>query len=107
MFTSQSGEQSLEARYEEDTIWLLQKRIAELSDVDVDVRTVSEHLKNIYSLGELVQDATIRKFRIVQTEGSREINRNIDFYNLDALISVGYFYQVPLLANSGFTGELK
>ena len=88
IFTGQSGEQSIEARYEEDTIWLSQKRIAEL--FDVDVRTVSEHLKNIYSLRELDQDATIRKFRIVQVEGSREVNRNIDFYNLDAIISVGY-----------------
>lgn len=88
IFTGQSGEQSIEARYEEDTIWLSQKLIAEL--FDVDVRTVSEHLKNIYSLGELVQEATIRKFRIVQVEGSREVNRNIDFYNLDAIISVGY-----------------
>jgi len=88
IFTGQSGEQSIEARYEEDTIWLSQKRIAEL--FDVDVRTVSEHLKNIYSLRELDQDATIRKFRIVQVEGSRKVNRNIDFYNLDAIISVGY-----------------
>ncbi|WP_417447422.1 RhuM family protein, partial [Kangiella sp.] len=88
IFTGQSGEQSIEARYEEDTIWLSQKLIAEL--FDVDVRTVSEHLKNIYSLRELDQEATIRKFRIVQVEGSREVNRNIDFYNLDAIISVGY-----------------
>lgn len=88
IFTGQSGEQSIEARYEEESIWLSQKLIAEL--FDVDVRTVSEHLKNIYLLRELDQDATIRKFRIVQVEGSREVNRNIDFYNLDAIISVGY-----------------
>ena len=56
----------------------------------VDVRTVSEHLKNIFESGEPVQEATLRKFRTVQTEGSCEVTRNVDFYNLDAIISVGY-----------------
>jgi Virulence protein len=88
IFTSQSGEQSIEARYEDETIWLSQKLMAQL--FDVDVRTVNEHLKNIYKSDELQEDATIRNFRIVQTEGSRQVNRNIDFYNLDAIISVGY-----------------
>ena len=88
VFTGQSGEQSIEARYEDETIWLSQKLMAEL--FDVDVRTISEHLKNIYAQGELGQEATIRKFRIVQTEGKREVTRNVDFYNLDAIISVGY-----------------
>ena len=57
---------------------------------DVDVRTVNEHLKNIYAQQELVPEATIRKFRIVQQEGSRQVAREVDFYNLDAIISVGY-----------------
>ena len=57
---------------------------------DVTVPTINEHLKNIYSLGELEQNPTIRNFRIVQTEGKREVNRNVDFYNLDAIISIGY-----------------
>jgi hypothetical protein len=56
----------------------------------VDVRTISEHLKNIYESGEIQREATIRKFRTVQTEGDREVGRSIDFYNLDAIISVGY-----------------
>jgi hypothetical protein len=56
----------------------------------VDVRTVSEHLKNIFDSGELVREATLRKFRTVQTEGGREVSRKVDFYNLDAIISVGY-----------------
>lgn len=56
----------------------------------VDVRTVNEHLKNIYDSGELQREATIRKFRTIQTEGSRQVARNIDYYNLDAIISVGY-----------------
>jgi len=71
IFTAQEGENSIEARYEDETIWLTQKLIAEL--FEVDVRTVNEHLKNIYKQNELIVDATIRKFRIVQTEGKREV----------------------------------
>jgi hypothetical protein len=56
----------------------------------VDVRTINEHLKTIYEQGEVKPEATIRKFRIVQKEGNREVTRNVDFYNLDAIISVGY-----------------
>jgi hypothetical protein len=88
IFTGQAGEQSIEARYEDETVWLSQKLMAEL--FAVDVRTVNEHLKNIYDSGELQREATIRKFRIVQSEGSRQVARNVDFYNLDAIISVGY-----------------
>ena len=88
IFTGQSGEQSIEARYEDETIWLSQKLMAQL--FDVDVRTVNEHLKNIYDQVELAREATIRNFRIVQTEGKRKVSRNVDFYNLDAIISVGY-----------------
>ncbi|GAB4391533.1 MAG: virulence RhuM family protein [Gammaproteobacteria bacterium] len=88
MFTGQSGEQSIEARYEDETIWLSQKLMAEL--FDVNTRTISEHLGNIFEQGEVTPEATVRKFRIVQIEGSREVARNIDFYNLDAIISVGY-----------------
>lgn len=88
IFTGQTGEQSIEARYEDETLWLSQKLMAEL--FGVDVRTVSEHLKNIFGSHELVPEATIRKFRIVQQEGQREVSRSVDFYNLDAIISVGY-----------------
>ena len=88
IFTGQAGEQSIEAHYEDETVWLSQKLMAEL--FAVDVRTVSEHLKNIYSAGELVREATLRKFRTVQPEGGREVARNVDFYSLDAIISVGY-----------------
>ena len=88
IFTGQAGEQSIEARYAEETVWLTQKLMAEL--FAVDVRTVSEHLKNIYESAELQREATVRKFRTVQTEGNREVARNVDFYNLDAIISVGY-----------------
>jgi hypothetical protein len=88
IFTGQAGEQSIEARYENETVWLSQKLMATL--FDVDVRTVNEHLKNIYAQQELVPESTIRKFRIVQQEGSRQVSREVDFYNLDAIISVGY-----------------
>lgn len=56
----------------------------------VDVRTINEHLKNIYGSQELARESTIRNFRIVQREGKREVSRDIEFYNLDAIISVGY-----------------
>ena len=88
IFTSQAGENSIEARYEDETIWLSQKLMATL--FEVDVRTINKHLKNIYAQNEQTETATIRKFRTVQTEGNREINRAIAFYNLDAIISVGY-----------------
>ncbi|MER2515793.1 MAG: virulence RhuM family protein [Candidatus Accumulibacter phosphatis] len=88
IFTTQAGEQSIEARYADETVWLTQKLMAEL--FAVDVRTVNEHLKNIYENGEVQHEATIRKFPTVQTEGYREVGRSIDFYNLDAIISVGY-----------------
>jgi len=55
-----------------------------------DVRTINEHIQNIYKEGELSKDSTIRKFRIVQTEGRRQVSRKVDFYNLDMIISVGY-----------------
>ena len=85
IFTGQSGEQSIEARYEEESIWLSQKLIAEL--FDVDVRTVSEHFKNIFQSAELNEEAVIRKFRITASDGK---NYNTQHYNLDAIISVGY-----------------
>jgi len=88
VFTSQSDEKSIEARYEDETVWLTQKLMAEL--FEVDVRTISEHLGNIYKSRELLANTTVRKFRIVQKEGEREVSRTVDFYNLDAIISVGY-----------------
>lgn len=87
-FELQAKEDSIEVRYEDETLWLTQKKMSVLFDVSIP--TVNEHLKNIYNSGELEQDSTIRKFRIVQTEGNRQVERNIDHYNLDAVISVGY-----------------
>ncbi len=88
IFTNQAGENGIEVRYEDETIWLSQKLMAEL--FDIDVRTVSEHLQNIFNSKELDEFSTIRKFRIVQNEGSRQVSREIEYYNLDAIISVGY-----------------
>jgi hypothetical protein len=75
-------------QYEDGNFWLIQKRMAEL--FGVDVRTINEHLQNIYQSKELQKEVTIRKIRIVQQEGKREVSRELDFYNLDAIIAVGY-----------------
>lgn len=88
IFTSQSGETSIEARYEDNTIWLSQKMMSALFHVEEN--TITYHLKEIYKSNEIEKDRTTRKFRVVQQEGERTVNRNIDFYNLDAIISVGY-----------------
>ena len=69
-------------------LWLSPAAMAEL--YDKDVRAINEYLINIYNEGELVQNATIRKFRIVRLEGTRQVSREIDHYNLDAILSVGY-----------------
>ena len=74
IFTGQSGEKSIEARYMDETIWLTQKLMAQLFDVKIP--TINEHLKNIYDQDELERDATIRKFLTVQIEGDREILRD-------------------------------
>jgi hypothetical protein len=78
----------LEVRLEEETVWLNQKQMALL--FSKDIRTINEHIKNIYKERELEKNSTIRKFRIVQKEGKREVERSVDFYNLDVIISVGY-----------------
>jgi hypothetical protein len=78
----------VEVLYESDTFWLDQKRIAELFGVELP--TISYHLKEIYGSGELSREATLRKILRVQTEGAREVRREIEFYSLDAIISVGY-----------------
>ena len=88
LFTSAAGEDSIEVRYEDETIWLSQKMMAALFDITVP--TVNVHLKNIYESGELTHDTTIRKYLTVQIEGDREVSRTLDYYNLDAVISVGY-----------------
>ena len=79
---------SIEMRYEDENIWLTQKMMATL--YDVDVRTINEHIKKIYSDSELEEESTIRNFRIVQTEGIRQVTRDTKHYNLQMIIAVGF-----------------
>lgn len=88
IFQVEGQEKGVQVVYQDETIWATQKAIAELFDVRVS--TVNEHLKNIFKDGELQEEATIRKIRIVQQEGTRQVERMPQFYNLDAIISVGY-----------------
>lgn len=88
IFETQAKQDSIEVRYEDETLWLTQKMMAAL--FDVTNKTVSEHLINVFESGELDREATVRNFRIVQMEGTRQVTRSIDHYNLDAVISVGY-----------------
>ena len=81
-------QESIEMRYEDENIWMTQKMMATL--YDVDVRTINEHIKKIYSDSELEEDSTIRNFRIVQTEGSRQVTRDTKHYSLQMIIAVGF-----------------
>ncbi len=84
----ESDVQQVEVRLEGETVWLTQRQMGEL--FDKDVRTINEHVGNVFAEGELEREATIRKFRIVRQEGSRKLRRDIEHYNLDVIISVGY-----------------
>lgn len=88
IFTQAAGEEGIEVRYERETIWLSHKLMAELFDTSSD--NIGLHLKNIYAEGELIEKSTTENFSVVQIEGSREVQRNVKFYNLDAIIAVGY-----------------
>ena len=80
--------ESFEMRYENENIWLTQKMMASL--YEIDVRTINDHIQKIYDDGELTKEATIRNFRIVQTEGNRQVQRDVLHYNLQMIISVGF-----------------
>jgi len=88
IFTSQSGENGIEVRVQDENIWLTQKLIAKLFDVKIP--TINEHLKNIFDTQELDRNSTIRKFLIVQKEGKRKVSREAEHYNLEVIISLGY-----------------
>ena len=88
IFQIENKEEGMEVLYQDETLWLTQKTMSIL--FDVDIRTINEHLKNIYSQGEVDKNTTIRKNRIVQKEGNRNISREVFIYSLDAIISVGY-----------------
>jgi len=88
LYTGNDGKVNVEVFLKDETIWLTQKAIGKL--FGKSKATISEHLKKIYEEGELELDSTVRKFRTVQTEGARQVERDLEFYNLDAIISVGY-----------------
>ncbi|HPG37008.1 MAG TPA: RhuM family protein [bacterium] len=88
IYQPEVGLSSLEVRLENETVWLTQNQMAEL--FDKNRKTITEHINNIYKELELQRDSTSRKFQLVQKEGEREIVREIEHYNLDVIISVGY-----------------
>lgn len=88
IYKAKNGQTKIDVRFDGETVWLTQKLLAELFGVTIP--TINEHIKNVYKEGELKENSTIRKFLIVQKEGNREVERPIDFYNLDIIISVGY-----------------
>lgn len=88
LYTAPSGEIRVDVLLQDESVWLTQKSIAELFGVVKS--TISEHLTNIFETNELDKNATVRKFRTVQSEGTREVSRDLEYYNLDTIISVGY-----------------
>lgn len=88
LYQTEDGKTRLEVRLQDETVWLTQKMMADLFQVTVP--TINEHIKNICAEGELVSGATIRNFLIVQKEGSREVSRGVDFYNLEIIVAVGF-----------------
>ena len=88
IFERQKKEKGIEVRFDKGDLWLTQRAISELYDCSID--NVSLHLKNIYKSLELDKNSTIEEFSIVQKEGNRQVSRKIKYYNLDAVISVGY-----------------
>ncbi len=88
LYATKDGKVKIDTIFQNDTIWLTQKKMAELFDVNIPA--ISKHLSNIFEAGELHKEATVSKMEIVQQEGSRSVTRNKDFYNLDAIIAVGY-----------------
>ena len=88
IYQNEKGDTKIDVYFEDDTVWMTQKSISELYQVAKS--SVSEHVKNIYADGELTKEATVRKFRTVQIEGSRQVSREMDYYNFDMILAVGY-----------------
>ena len=107
MYTTEDGATKVEATFDGDTVWLSQDQMAELFGRDKS--TISRHVKNVFDEGELLQEATVANFATVQNEGDRQITRQITYYNLDVIISVGY--RVKSIRGTQFriwaTGVLK
>ena len=88
IYQNEKGDTKIDVYFEEDTIWMTQKAMCELYQVAKS--SVSERISNIFKDGELEPEATVRKFRTVQIEGTRQVNRERDYYNLDMILAVGY-----------------
>ena len=88
LYTDENGNVKVDVFIQDETVWLTQKAMGQL--FGVESHTITYHLKEIYKTGELNEDATTRKIRAVQQEGKRKVSRDLDFYNLDAIIAVGY-----------------
>ncbi len=96
LYTAPDGAVKVEVYFKDETVWLTQKALAELFGVQIPA--IAKHLKNIFESGELSREATVSKMEIVRLEGQREVTRCIEYYNLDAIIAVGYrvnSYQAP------------
>ena len=93
IYQNPDGNIKIDVRLEDETVWLTQAQLCEL--FQKSKATISEHIKNVFEEGELEASATVRKFRQVRTEGTREVERDIDHYNLDVIISVGYRVKSP------------
>ena len=96
IFTGQSGEQSIEARYEDETVWLTQQLMAEL--FQSSKQNISHHIKSIYEEGELQPEATVKKYLSVRQEGKRQVKRDLEYYNLDMFLE---FDDREILQDSG------
>ncbi len=88
IYKSETGDTKIDVRFQNETVWLTQTQLCEL--YQSSKANVSEHIKNIFEEGELDEGSTVRKFRTVQTEGNRSVNRDLAYYNLDMIISLGY-----------------
>ena len=93
IYQNQNGNIKIDVRLEDETVWLTQSQLCEL--FQKSKATISEHIKNVFDEGELDSGATVRKFRIVQQEGNRQVERELEHYNLDVIISVGYRVKSP------------
>ncbi|OOF70871.1 RhuM family protein [Rodentibacter caecimuris] len=93
IYQTQDGQTQVEVRFESETVWLSQAQMAEL--FGKDVRTINDHIQNVFDDQELDKSSTIRKFRIVRQEGKRQVNRDIEHYDLDMIISIGYRVKSP------------
>ena len=96
IFTGQAGEQSIEARYEDETVWLTQQLMAEL--FQSSKQNISHHIKSIYEEGELQPEATVKKYLTVRQEGKRQVKRELEYYNLDMFLE---FDDREILQDSG------